>query len=294
MKRTVNPFSIADVDRHELWEMLVRRDITAFAAQDWTLHEVDFLRDEFFGVNSGSSGNPDSWSAAFGELNSYAANWVAFAKQTAETEYAEDPVQAHFRATTLRDIEINGAFAIAHKKFDGSIALADGGVEVLNWQTIYFCKRRNGRWYIAGFVGYLPNPMGAPSPGARPQIERAERRAARQPVGGNGLSCPPVVEITPGTAALASGHSRPMADRDFAARITATIVTCLEQLADCGYEAGEVFKVSAVVSDIETADAVEAALRTQLPSLPAILSISRARLADGQDVQLELWAAHRR
>jgi hypothetical protein len=48
------------------------------------------------------------------------------------------------------------------------------------------------------------------------------------------------------------------------------------------------------VSDIETADAVEAALRTQLPSLPAILSISRARLADGQDVQLELWAAHRR
>lgn len=294
MKKTVNPFSIADVDRHELWEMLVRRDITAFAAQDWTLHEIDFLKDEFFGVNSGSSGNPDSWSAAFGDLSSYAANWVAFAKQTAETEYAEDPVQAHFRATTLRDIEINGAFAIAHKKFDGTIALADGGVEVLNWQTIYFCKRRGGRWYIAGFVGYLPNPMGTPSPGARPQIERAERRAARQPTGDNGLALPPVVEITPGTAALASGHSRSETEGDFASRTAATIVTCLEQLADCGYDASEIFKVSAVVSAIEKADEVEAALRAQLPALPAIVSISKARLTDGQEFQIELWAAHRR
>lgn len=294
MKKTVNPFSIADVDRHELWEMLVRRDITAFAAQDWTLHEVDFLKDEFFGVNSGSSGNPNSWTAAFGDLNSYAANWVAFAKQTAETEYAEDPVQAHFRATTLRDIEINGAFAIAHKKFDGTIALADGGVEILNWQTIYFCRRRSGRWYISGFVGYLPNPMGIHSPGTRPPIERAARRPAPQVSGDNGLPGSAVVEITPGTAALASGHSHPDAAVDFASRTAATILNCLERLADSGYEAGEVFKISALVTDIEKAGEVEAALRALLPALPAMVSISHARLAGSQDFQLELWAAHRR
>jgi hypothetical protein len=61
-----------------------------------------------------------------------------------------------------RDIDgfLAGDRAVARKKFDGAIARADGGVERLNWQTLYFCRRARGRWRIAGFVGYLPHPMG--------------------------------------------------------------------------------------------------------------------------------------
>lgn len=49
---------------------------------------------------------------------------------------------------------------MARKKFDGTIRKADGGVETLNWQTLYFCRREDGVWRISGFVGYLPHPMG--------------------------------------------------------------------------------------------------------------------------------------
>jgi hypothetical protein len=31
---------------------------------------------------------------------------------------------------------------------------------VLNWQTLYFCRRAGGRWKLTGFAGYLPFPMG--------------------------------------------------------------------------------------------------------------------------------------
>jgi hypothetical protein len=34
-----------------------------------------------------------------------------------------------------------------------------GGIEVINWQTLYFCVRIDGRWKITGFVGYMPYPM---------------------------------------------------------------------------------------------------------------------------------------
>jgi len=64
------------------------------------------------------------------------------------------------RATRLTEIEINGDIAIAHKKFDGTIALSDGGQDVLNWQTLYFCRKVDGVWKLTGFAGYLPYPMG--------------------------------------------------------------------------------------------------------------------------------------
>ena len=34
----VNPFPPADEARHQIWEMLVRRDIEAFVAGDWDAH----------------------------------------------------------------------------------------------------------------------------------------------------------------------------------------------------------------------------------------------------------------
>lgn len=167
---TANPF-VADPDRREIWTMLVERDIDAFLAADWSMVDGDFLREVFVGLHAHGSGNPDSWRVAFPTLEAYRDEWLRQARATQATAFAEPLRAAIFRATNLRDIDIAGDVAVAHKKFDGTVRRADGGVDVLNWQTLYFCRRRAGRWRLTGFVGYMPYPMGrggeAPAPAGR-------------------------------------------------------------------------------------------------------------------------------
>ena len=60
------------------------------------------------------------------------------------------------RATNLDMIEIAGETAVAHKKFDGSIKLADGSADVLELADALFLPPgwpAAGR--SAGFVGYM-------------------------------------------------------------------------------------------------------------------------------------------
>jgi len=160
MNHERNPFPEADADRHALWEMLVRRDIDAFLAQDWSMVENDFAADRFFGVHAHFRSNPDSWRLDFPSLDVYRDEWLRQGAETARTDFAEPLRAALFRATTLRDIDINGDRAVLHKKFDGTVGKADGTVDVLNWQTLYHCQRIDGTWRITGFVGYMPHPLG--------------------------------------------------------------------------------------------------------------------------------------
>lgn len=160
MNYDINPFPVTDSDRHAIWEMLVYRDIEAFLSRDWSMVSDDFISDEFFGTHAHFLSNPDGWRLSFPDLDSYRDEWLRQAEETANTEFAEDLRDALFRATVLRDIEINGARAIIHKKFDGSIKRPEGQAEPLQWQTLYFSAKREGRWKLTGFVGYLPNPMG--------------------------------------------------------------------------------------------------------------------------------------
>ena len=57
-------------------------------------------------------------------------------------------------------LTVDGDRAVLHKKFNGQVAKADGTFDKLNWQTLYFCRRVGPRWKIAGFVGYMPHPLG--------------------------------------------------------------------------------------------------------------------------------------
>jgi len=155
-----NPFHEADGDRHALWEMLVRRDIDAFLARDWSMVEADFLAGEFFGLHAQFMTNPDSWRLQFPSLEDYRDEWLRQAEAAAGQDFAEPLRPALFRAMQMRDIDINGTRAVLHKKFDGTIARADGGAERLKWQTLYFCRRVEGRWRIQGFAGYMPHPLG--------------------------------------------------------------------------------------------------------------------------------------
>jgi hypothetical protein len=155
-----NPFPAADPDRHAIWEMLVRRDIDAFLGQDWGMVDGDFIADGFLGINAYRSDIPDSWRVGFPTLAHYRDEWLRQAAVTAATAYAEPLREALFRVTNLRDIDVAGDIAVAHKKFDGTVLRADGGKDVLLWQTLYFCRRHEGRWKLTGFVGYMPFPMG--------------------------------------------------------------------------------------------------------------------------------------
>ncbi|MCX2722871.1 hypothetical protein ON753_10855 [Roseibium sp. DSM 29163] len=152
-----------DQDRSQIWDMLVRRDIDAFVAADWSMVADDFDTHAFFGVDARKRPNPDEWKLGFPDLESYKAEWLRQADEFGTTEFAEDARAAIFNATRLVDIDIEGARAIARKKFDGRIRKADGGEDRLLWQTLYYCVRKDGRWKICGFTGYLPNPLGAAS-----------------------------------------------------------------------------------------------------------------------------------
>ena len=155
----INPFP-HDPDRSAIWTMLVARDIDAFLARDWAIVEDDFIAEGFFGLHARFRPRPDDWIMAFPTLSQYRDEWLRQANETASIAYAEPLRPALFRATDLSVIDIVGARAVARKKFNGVIARADGGSDKLDWQTLYFCARRDDAWKITSFVGYLPRLLG--------------------------------------------------------------------------------------------------------------------------------------
>ncbi|MCO6178280.1 hypothetical protein [Ciceribacter sp. RN22] len=155
-----NPFAASDVARHAIWEMLVPRDIDAFLSADWSMVAGDFIEEGFLGVSGNREPNPDRWTLAFPTLAAYRDEWLRQARDFAGKTYGEDPRTAIFRTTRLEEIEIAGEAALVRKKFDGGIRTTDGGLDVMKWQTLYYCRLHEGRWKISGFTGYLPYPMG--------------------------------------------------------------------------------------------------------------------------------------
>ena len=69
---------------------------------------------------------------------------------------AETLRRAHFAASRLAKITITGTLALCVKRFDGSVTYRDGITEPPERETAYVCRKAKGRWWIAGFVGFLP------------------------------------------------------------------------------------------------------------------------------------------
>jgi hypothetical protein len=156
-----NPFP-ADPDRAGIWDMLVKRDIRAFVAGDWPQVAGDFLADSFFAVDGQLRADPDCWRLGLHSLDAYRRSWLE--QSEAMRGVAASLETQLYDATILRDIEIEADRALAHKKFDGQVRRHDGGIERLSWQTLYMCRKVADGWKIAGFIGYLPNPMGGADP----------------------------------------------------------------------------------------------------------------------------------
>lgn len=152
----LNPFPADDESRRSIWEMLVTRDIAAFLSADWSMVEDDFIATGFLALSGNKKSDPDDWTLAFPSLDHYRDEWLRQAQDFAKLELAEDARTAIHTATRLEEIDIQGDTALVRKKFDGSVRMADGSVDIMNWQTLYYCRRDEGRWKICGFTGYLP------------------------------------------------------------------------------------------------------------------------------------------
>lgn len=160
MAASSNPFA-GDPDRAAIWEMLVQRDIEAYARQDWAMVADDFIEEGFFGFSAKRSADAGDWGMAYPDLAAYRADWLAQAAQTAATAAMDRLPAALLGLSRLERVDIDGGCAVARKCFDGAVPLADGSASApLKWQTFYVCRRAAGRWKIQGFFGYLPYPLG--------------------------------------------------------------------------------------------------------------------------------------
>ncbi|MCC5834728.1 MAG: RidA family protein [Opitutales bacterium] len=291
-----NPFPTTDSDRHAIWQMLVERDIAAFVAQDWNAVADDFVEAGFMGLDAGRRANPDSWSIAFPSLVEYRAEWLKQAGLFAESHAEADPVAAIHRLTTLRDIEIQGDCAVAHKKFDGVVALKDGGKDRLLWQTLYHCRKVDGRWRISGFTGYLPNPMGA----AESTVDKGHPK--RLPAGASQHSTAgpysPVLEIEPAKLVVISGQAAldqegKVVGETIEEQTKLTLENCFKQLATAGCGPADVFKVNIYMTDLDEWPRLNAVYKAMMPEPQPVRTAVQTGLLFTLKVEIEMWAVRR-
>lgn len=285
-----NPFP-ADPDRAEIWTMLVERDIQAYVAGDWSQVADDFLPDQFTAVNAGKRGNPDSWRLGFRAVDDYRDSWLA--GSAAMREAAVDLETALYEATTLRDIEIEDDRALVHKKFDGQVRRRDGEIVELLWQTLYMCRKVEGRWRIIGFIGYLPNPMGStvPARSAKRLPDGASQHATAGPYSPVLIADGSQLVVLSGQAAIAPDGSIVAETIEEQAR--ATLDNCARQLATAGCGLSDVFKVNVFLTDMAQWGAFNTVYKEMMPGLlPARTAVS-AGLLDGLLVEVEMWATKR-
>jgi len=288
-----NPFDL-DADRAEIWDMLVARDIEAFVAGDWAATEVDFLRDGFLGINGRGKSNPDSWSLGYGSLEAYRDSWLQQSREFQET--VVDPRSALYSATTLRDIDISGTTAVAHKKFDGTAERFCGTSLVMDWQSLYFCQKTAAGWKITGFLGYLPSST------AQPAVAPATDAPAKVVPGGASQHVTagpysPVLQVAAGQLAVISGQAAIRPDGSvegtgIAEQTRLTLANCAGQLATAGCTLADVFKVNVYLKDLNDWPAYNAVYSTIMPEPRPVRTAVGVDLLPGLIVEIEMWAAN--
>ena len=149
-----NPVAVVDVDRHAIWDILVRRDSAFFLSSDWSLVAHDYVEAGFLGIDAGGHSEPSFWKIGFPTLADYRK--TAIDGRLNQADFSEDLPAAWLRCQTLTEIEIAGDVALAHKRLHGSIKRVDGTSLDLGWRSIFFLRCIKAEWKITGFVGYLP------------------------------------------------------------------------------------------------------------------------------------------
>lgn len=289
-----NPFPPSDADRNAIWEMLVERDTLAFIAGDWSKVAGDFYEDGFFGIAGPS--NPDHWRIRYDTLDAYREDWLRTSQEYSEDELAgADKTDFLFEATVLRDIEIRGDYALAHKKFDGSAITTKGKQIILRWQTVYHLRRREGRWLIVGFTGYLPNPMpdmqGGAGVGGFNRPEGASQHVTAGPYS-------PVLRVDSGKLVVISGQGPINGKGEIVGgtieeQTHLTMQNCIRQLASGGASLADVFRATVYLAEMQewpTFNQIyEMYFNEPYPARTAVQCV----LWGGIRVEIEMWAVGR-
>ena len=294
MKYDVNPFEKKDSNRYEIWEKVVRVDIDAFLAQDWSMCKDDFIEENFMGINAKKSSNPDTWDMTYESLDEYKEDWLNQAKDFASNEYKEDKRKALFDATTLRDIQIKGDMALLHKKFDGQITKIDGSVELINWQTLYKMKKVNNSWKIFGFVGYMPNPMGASNAIIEKNISNftVPKGASQHKTAG---PYSPVLEVEPLKIVVISGQAPIDVEGNVVGdtieeQTEFTINACKKQLNTAGVDLKDVFKVNVWLTNLDEWPRFNKVYSSMMCEPFPVRAAVQAGLLYTFKVEIEMWA----
>lgn len=286
MTNYVNPFP-DDPDRHAIWEMLVQRDITAFVHEDWSMVQEDFIAAEFMGIDAHKKRNPDFWTLKYPTLKSYENEWVRQAglfKQSTDQSLAESALYA---ATQMRDIQINGSVAVAHKKFNGTVPGNDGREIQLLWQTLYRCRKVEGVWKITGFTGYLPYTL-----------EQANSNEIINPNSGQHKTAgpySPVLEINTNKLVVISGQAAIDPEGNVVGdtieeQTKVTMENCRKQLQAAGVTLNDVFKVNVYLTDLDLWPRFNEVYKAYFDDpLPARAAVG-VNLLMTLLVEIEMWA----
>jgi enamine deaminase RidA (YjgF/YER057c/UK114 family) len=293
-----NPFGVGDPDRRALWDMLVARDIDAFAAGDFGRVAGDFDEASFSTVTAAGSSDPDYWSLELTELDDYKAEWLRQSEQF-RLDF-DDPSAILYAATTLEEIEIRGERALAHKRFDYVARTRAGARRPLRWRTLYQCRRSGtdpARWLITGFIGFLPlaadSSVGTSHVASRPP-RIARPQAAQHKTAG---AYSPVLRVRQGGVAVISGQAAldpdgNVAGADIESQTEYTLRQCSRLLTDAGLALADVFKVNVYLADIAEWAAFNRAYRRVMPGDPLpVRTAVGADLLPGLRVEIEMWAA---
>jgi enamine deaminase RidA (YjgF/YER057c/UK114 family) len=285
-----NPFTIEDADRYALWEMLVSRDIKAFAAQDWSRVENDFIADGFSAIDACLSANPDDWKLSFPNLDAYKNTWLQQAKEYTEKAWIESPEKALFEISSLSDIEINGDTALVHKIISGHLIRIGGEFKPVNWKTLYNCKKINGTWKISGFTGYLPNTATNKTPVS--PAKQVPAGAVQHTTAG---PYSPVLIINPGQLVVISGQAAidmegNVVGDTIETQTAYTLENCAKQLAYAGCTLQDVFKVNIYVKDLADWPKMNVVYKKYFHEPYPVRAAVQTGLLMTLLVEIEMWA----
>jgi enamine deaminase RidA (YjgF/YER057c/UK114 family) len=286
-----SPFARTDAERHEIWDMLVRRDSDAYLRQDWSAVEPDFITEGFYGIDARGSADASDWRLSFASLATYRDEWLRQAAETARTADNARARAALFHATQLSAIDIQGDIAMAYKGFNGELPHRDGSATRLHWQTLYVCRRHQARWKIASFVGYLPYESDSGT-------HRAHFAAATSQHAGAGPYTPVMGVAADARLFVISGQA-PLDEQGRVVGSTieeqsrATLANCRRQLEAAGCSLTDVFKATVYLTDLTHWQAFNVVYRELMQApFPARTAVQTG-LLPGFLVEIEMWAARR-
>lgn len=150
-----NPFA-NHPDKAEIWSVVAQRDAEAFATNNWKLHANDFCPDEFYGMTGNNDYNPDNWTLKYENLEAYHQDWIEMRSEFNNDDCKSPVYDQLLSAITLTDIELKGNLAIVHKTFNGTILMNKGEDIELKWRSMFYLKKKHGRWLVTSLLGFLP------------------------------------------------------------------------------------------------------------------------------------------